>query len=76
MAKKKSKAKIHKARVVKVQELDVDKHLIGTEYEVHGPLDLPLPVAPDRLAEEPLVIEPGVPEDSPEKHWYDFLKDW
>jgi hypothetical protein len=67
---KKAKAKIRKVRVVKVEKLDEDRHLVAAEYEVHGPDDsLPeLPAAPLEIIPDELTPE------SPEKHWYDFLK--
>lgn len=68
--KKKSKAKIHKVRVVKVQELDTDKHLVAAEFEVHGPAEELPPLA------APVEITPDAEPETPEKHWYDFLTNW
>jgi hypothetical protein len=68
--KKKLKAKIHKARVVKVEKLTEDKHLVAAEFEVHGPAEeLPPLAAPIEISKE---AEPGTPE----KHWLDSLINW
>lgn len=70
MAKKKLKAKIHKARIVKVKTLAEDKHLVAAEFEVHGPVEaLPEFTAPVEINKETALAFPA-------KHWYDFLTDW
>jgi hypothetical protein len=80
--KKKSKAKIHKALVMKHEELAVDKHLVDVRYEVHGPKDalppLPVPPIPElaHLPHVPVEITKKAAPKTPEKHWYDFLTDW
>ena len=60
MRKKKSKAKIHKARIVKVETIEADKHLVAAEYEVHGPLpeftglaDVPVEITSEAEPETP-----------------------
>jgi hypothetical protein len=74
-AKSKVKVKVHKVRVVKVEKLDEGRHLIATEFEVHGPEEsLPeLPIEPLEITPEDTIAEP----ESPKKHWHDFLtKGW
>lgn len=74
MAKKKkskAKAKVVKARVVKVQKLAEDHHLVATEFEVKGPVEeLPAFTEPVEIVPEKLTAA------APEKHWYDFLTNW
>jgi hypothetical protein len=70
-AKARAKAKVLKARVLKVQKLAEDRHLIATEYEVHGPAEA-LPAFT-----EPVEIVPKkFHAAAPESHWYDFLTNW
>jgi hypothetical protein len=79
MPKKKSKAKVVKARITKHEELAEDRHLIDVQYELHGPkAELPpLPLAPNPdIAYAPLEITKKAASKTPEKHWYDFLTNW
>lgn len=68
MLKKKSKAKIHKARVTKIVTLAEDKHLVAAEFEVHAPAeDIP-------ALEAPVEVSPDAEPKTPETHfWHDFF---
>jgi hypothetical protein len=65
----KAKAKLHKLRVLKVEKLAAEKHLVAFEAEVHGPEDaLPEFTAPVEITEESIVAK-----KMPEHSWYDSL---